>query len=315
MSDNKSVGEMLLNVVFIFKRTRDKFGQELLSIIVYSGSMIMWLISLLPEPLKIGLRGVLAPVIGTRVVKNWECAVSKSSGYQSHQTIRAIKGSDPVVSMGISKVFLGGRYQQVASAILSGLNAEKLKLDSSIRVLDIGGGLGEYFFLLRDNIPNIKFEWLILETHSICQLAKTEHSDVPDISWTDALTDLNQAFDIVLLSSVIQYLEKPFELIETAMHKAPMLIFNRLPLSSKAYNRVCIQRPGLFESKGSYPLHILSEGLFLSYLSTHGHIISRWQVPEDVAVVRFRKIINQGLAFRPDTFIPMNGGPVSKTPI
>lgn len=262
----------------------------------------MWPISLLPEPLKIGLRGVLAPVIGTRVAKNWEIAVSRSSGYQSQQTIRSIKGSDPVVSKGTPKVFLGGRYLQVTSAILSGLNTEKLKLDTTIRVLDIGGGLGEYFFLLRDNVPNIKFKWVILETQSICQLAKMYHSEVSGVSWTDALTDSSQTFDIVLLSGVIQYLEKPFELIEMAMQKAPLLIFNRLPLSSKAHNLICIQRPGLFESKGSFPLHILSEELFFLYLSAHGHIISRWLVPEDVAVVRFCKIINQGLTFRPDTF-------------
>ncbi len=260
----------------------------------------MWLISLLPEPFKIGLRGILAPIIGIRVAKNWEFAVSRSSGYQSQQTMRAIRGSDPVVSKGTPKGLLGGRYQQVASAILSCLNTEKLKLDTTIRVLDIGGGLGEYFFLLRDNVPNIKFEWLILETQSICQLAKMELSDFPSVSWTDALNDSSQTFDIVLLSGVIQCLEKPFELIEMVMRKAPLLIFNRLPLSSKAHNLVCIQRPGLFESKGSYPVHIFSERLFFSYLLANGHIISRWRVPEDIAVVRFRKIIHQGLIFCPD---------------
>ncbi len=264
--------------------------------------MFTWLISLLPEPLKLGLRGILAPIIGFRIAKNWESAVSGSSGYQSPQTINTIEGSDPVVDEDTTKHnFLGSRYFQVASAILSGLNLEKLESDTTIRVLDIGGGLGEYFFLLHDNLPNLKFEWLILETPALCQLAKTKHANSPGVSWTDALNDSNQTFDIVLLSSVIQYVEKPFDLIETAMQKAPLLILNRLPLSTHAHNLVCIQRPGLLETKGSYPVHILSERLFMSYLSARGRIMSRWQVPEDVAVVRFRKIINQGLTFRPDT--------------
>ena len=264
--------------------------------------MFTWLISLLPEPLKIGLRGILAPIIGFRVTKNWESAVSGSSGYQSPQTISTIEGSDPVVTKSIIKHdFLGSRYLQVASAILSGLNPEKLKSQTTIRVLDIGGGLGEYFFLLRDNLPNLKFEWLILETPALCELAKTKQIATPDVSWTDSLIDSSRTFDIVLLSSVIQYVEKPFALIEMAMTKAPLLIFNRLPLSTNAHNLVCIQRPGLFESKGSYPLHILSEQLFVSYLLSRGHIMSRWLVPEDVAVVRFRKILNQGLTFRPHT--------------
>ena len=264
--------------------------------------MFTWLIALLPEPLKIGLRGILAPFIGFRVAKNWESAVSGSSGYQSPQTMSTIEGSDPVVDkQTINQNFLGNRYLQVASAILSGLNPEKLKPGTTIRLLDIGGGLGEYFFLLQQNLPNLKFEWLILETPALCELAKSKHADSSGVSWTDALNDSSQTFDIVLLSSVIQYVEKPFELIETAMQKAPLLIFNRLPLSKNPHNSVCIQRPGFLETKGSYPVHILSEKLFLSYLSTRGHIMSRWLVPEDVAVVRFRKIMNQGLTFRPDT--------------
>jgi putative methyltransferase (TIGR04325 family) len=264
--------------------------------------MFAWLIALLPEPLKIGLRGTLAPIIGFRVTKNWESAVSGSSGYQSPKTISTIEGSDPVVTKSIIKHdFLGSRYLQVASAILSGLNPEKFKSGTPIHVLDIGGGLGEYFFLLQQNLPNLKFEWLILETPALCELAKTKQIATPDVSWTDSLIDSSGTFDIVLLSSVIQYVEKPFALIEMAMQKAPLLIFNRLPLSTNAHNLVCIQRPGLLETKGSYPVHILSEKLFFSYLSARGRIMSRWLVPEDVAVVRFRKVMNQGLTFRPNT--------------
>ena len=264
--------------------------------------MFTRLIAWLPEPLKLGLGGILEPIIGFRVAKNWESAVAGSSGYQSPQTISTIEGSDPVVDKGTIKLsFLGNRYLQVSSAILSGLNPEKMKLDSTIRVLDIGGGLGEYFFLLQSNLSNLKFEWLILETPALCQLATSKHANSLGVSWTDTLNDKHQTFDIVLLSSVIQYVEKPFELIEMAIQKAPLLIFNRMPLSKDPNNLVCIQRPGLLETKGSYPVHILSEHLVVSYLSARGNIMSRWQVPEDVAVVRFRRIVNQGLTFRPNT--------------
>jgi len=264
--------------------------------------MFTWLVALLPEPLKIGLRGILAPIIGTRVAKNWKSAVSGSSGYQSPRTISTIAGSDPVIDRGtIKQNFLGSRYLQVASAILSGLDPEKLKSGTTIRVLDVGGALGQYFYLLRDNVPNLKFEWLILETPALCQLGESQHVDHPGISWTYALNDSSQTFDIVLLSGMIQYVEKPFEFLEMVMQKAQLLIFNRLPLSTKAHNLVCIQRPGLFESKGSYPVHIFSEQLFIAYLLARGQISSRWHVPEDVTVVRFHKTINQGLTFRPNT--------------
>jgi hypothetical protein len=83
---------------------------------------------MIPDPLRIGMRGLLAPCIGFRVAKSWNDATSRSSGYQSPQTINSLIGSDPVDEQNhVSKNHIGSRFQQVASAFLEGLQAHNFK--------------------------------------------------------------------------------------------------------------------------------------------------------------------------------------------
>ena len=113
---------------------------------------------MIPEPVRNGIRGVLAPIIGFRVAKNWSDATKRSSGYQSPQTINALVGSDPVDEpKQVFESYVGSRFQQVASAFLEGIAS--VQHQSIIRVLDIGGGLGEYFFLFEKMVPSLKLRW------------------------------------------------------------------------------------------------------------------------------------------------------------
>jgi putative methyltransferase (TIGR04325 family) len=251
----------------------------------------------LPEPIRIGLRGLLAPVIGFRVAKSWSDAVARSSGYQSSKTIQSLIISDPIAFANTSNPsFIENRLQQIASAFLEGVASGN---KNTIRVLDVGGGLGQYFYLLEKLAPSIQFEWVILETTALCELAKSVAPPKKNIKWISSLDDAQEIFDIALLSSVIQYVESPFKLLDDLIQVAKFLIVNRLPLTSSRNEKICIQRPGFRESKGSYPVHILNEEKVIAYFGARGKILCRWFVPQDVAVVRFKKIINQGLTFRP----------------
>jgi putative methyltransferase (TIGR04325 family) len=241
----------------------------------------------------------MAPVIGFRVVKNWTVAVRKSSGYESKATIRSIIDSDPIASNSESPVkYLSTRYQQIASAFLEGVadcgNSDR------IRVLDIGGGLGDYYFLFEKFAPSLKLDWTIVETSAVCQLAKNMSEWSPNISWTDSIHNVNYQFDIVLMSGVVQCVEHPYDFLFEAIQKGRFLIINRCPLIKSDRSLLCVLRPGFFESKGSYPIHMLSETELIIYLRSRGQILSRWMVPEDVAVVRFKRIVHQGLTFRPN---------------
>ena len=255
---------------------------------------------MIPEPIRDGIRGFLAPIIGFRVAKSWSDATSRSSGYQSPQTINSLVGSDPVdeLNQGIES-HVGSRFQQIASAFLEGIAA--VQHQSMVRVLDIGGGLGEYFFLFEKMVPSLELQWTIIETPVVCELARSTTPTRANLSWINRLDDAEGHFDIALMSGVIQYVERPYELLNKGIEKSDFLILNRCPITHSQRRVVCIQRPGFFESKGSYPVHMLSETELISYLEARGEILTRWMVPEDVAIVRFRRIVHQGLTYRPNS--------------
>ncbi len=262
--------------------------------------MLNIVLRIIPGPIRDVIRGILAPVIGFRVAKNWSDATSRSSGYQSLQTINALVGTEPVD--GPNQVFgknVGSRFQQVALAFLEGIAS--VQHQSMVRVLDIGGGLGEYFFLFEKMAPSLHLQWTIVETPAVCRLAKNTTPRRANLVWEESLAQVNGQFDIALMSGVVQYVERPYELLDHGIAKSNFLILNRCPLTPLDDGYVCIQRPGAFESKGSYPVHILSETELINYLQTRGEILSRWLIPEDIAIVKFKKIVHQGLTFRPSS--------------
>jgi putative methyltransferase (TIGR04325 family) len=257
---------------------------------------------MIPVPVRSGIRGILAPIIGFRVAKSWADATSRSSGYQSPRTIDSLVGSDPVDEPNqVIESHVGSRFQQVASAFLEGVAS--VQNQSMIRVLDIGGGLGEYFSIFEKMVPSLQLQWTIVETPMVCELAKSTTPIRANLNWIDSLDLTEGHFDITLLSGVIQYVERPYELLNNVIKKADFLILNRCPLTRSQGGVVCIQRPGFFESKGSYPVHMLSETELISYLESRGEILSRWMVPEDVAIVRFRQTVHQGLTYRPNSHV------------
>ena len=166
----------------------------------------------LPEPIRIGLRGLLAPAIGYRVAKSWTDAVMRSSGYESDSTMKGILAANQTYKSKAGK-FMDNRIQQVACAFLGGI----VNSGKKIRVIDVGGAQGGYFLALQRLAPSIQFEWVILETSAMCELAKKVTSINRDISYVNSLNDVVGPFDIALLSGVLQCVEKPFELLDKLM--------------------------------------------------------------------------------------------------
>jgi hypothetical protein len=261
--------------------------------------MLHFLSRLIPDQLNLLLRGMFSLVIGFRLVKDWADGVEKSSGYESKATLKTMFSSDANVVNNIPHgEFVNRRYQQVASAFLEGLPDQTRT--SEISVLDVGGGLGDYFFFFKRYAPNLRLKWVVVETSSVCKIANASVLSDSNISWTDSIHKVEDDFDIVLMSGVIQCVEHPFVLLQDAIQRGKFLIINRTPLTKYDKNLVCVLRPGIFETKGSFPVQLLSETELIRHLRSQGEILSRWMVPEDDAVVRFKRIVHQALTFLPN---------------
>ncbi len=245
---------------------------------------------------KILARGILAPVLGHSLAKDWEHAKLKTSGYEGSSTLESLSSRVESLSK-LEELPPDERLNQVVKAIRESLfDVNDLR---PIRVLDIGGSFGEYFFRVKAHIPERSFDWTVLETKGHCSIIPEELSSRNDLRFISELPHEDQYFDIALLSGVIHCVEFPHEMLKKACRVANSVILNRVPLSSFSRDKVAIQRPGPFGSKGSYPVHILSELVFMEKIRPLAEISSRWMVPQDSAVIRFRYVEMQGLLLKP----------------
>jgi putative methyltransferase (TIGR04325 family) len=248
------------------------------------------------QKVKIFIRGLLAPIIGFSLAKDWETAKHKTSGYEGKATLKSLSSRIEAL-MTPTDLPRDDRLSEIVKAI----RESELQINSSIpiRVLDIGGSFGEHFFHLQNLMPEYSFEWTVLETEGHCSIIPEFLTSTQGLRFISKPPIGDQLFDLALLSSVIQYVDTPYELLSLACRIADLVIINRLPLSSNSDDRVAIQRPGIMGSKGSYPVHILSETVFIKYLEPIAEIRSRWMVPQDSAVIRFKYIENHGLLLKP----------------
>ena len=248
------------------------------------------------QKVKIFIRGLLAPIIGFSLAKDWETAKLKTSGYEGAATLDSLASRIESLKT-LEKLPSDERLVEITKAFR---NSTKQNNNSQpIRVLDIGGSFGEHFFHLQKLMPEYNFEWTVLETEGHCSIIPEFLTSIKELRFISEPPKSDQHFDIALLSSVIQYVNAPYELLTMALQNSNSVILNRLPLSPYAKDKVAIQRPGLLGSKGSYPVHIFSEALFTKWLEPIAEIRSRWMVPQDSAVIRFKYIENQGLLLKP----------------
>jgi putative methyltransferase (TIGR04325 family) len=245
--------------------------------------------------LKVLIRGLLAPVIGFSLAKDWQTAKLKTSGYEGDATLDSLASRIESLETP-EKLPHDERLVEITKVFRD--STKQNKDSQPIRVLDIGGSFGEHFFHLQKLMPEHFFDWTVLETEGHCAIIPEFLTSIKGLRFISEPPAIDQHFDIALLSSVIQYVDSPYDLLTMALQISDSVIINRLPLSPYAKDRVAIQRPGLLGSKGSYPVHIFSETVFTKYLEPIAEIGSRWMVPQDSAVIRFKYIENQGFLLK-----------------
>ena len=121
---------------------------------------------------------------------------------------------------------------------IAGINKGRLN------VLDFGGSLGSTYFQNKyflDSIPQVN--WCIVEQPDFVRTGTELFAD-ERLHFFDSIESCISAYDInlVLLSSVLQYLEKPYELIENIISKHPeFIIIDRTPFVNSC-DRITIRR-------------------------------------------------------------------------
>lgn len=243
----------------------------------------------IPPRMKLFARAVLSPYIGFTPARSWEEASAASHGYESNVVIDSMYGHETPQGENFSLI-VESRQLQILAAL-----GVAIQQKDTLRVLDVGGARGEYFELVQILFADTKIDWIVLETPSLVPKTSSSTHGNSRITWTSDQTSCVGPFDVVLLSSVLQYVQNPYELLQEMSQLTSKLIINRLPLISGLHDEIAVQHLRMYGRRGSYPAWFFSESKFLESVGELGHVTYRWASPSDTHVFRWKAVPCQGM--------------------
>jgi len=143
------------------------------------------------------------------------------------------------------------------------------KHDGCLRVLDFGGSLGSSYFQNRGRLSHLReLKWGVVEQPAHVAVGKRDFED-GSLCFFDTVPACLAALQpqLILLSSVLQYLERPLDWLRAAPQwRLPYIIIDRAPLVGDRPSRLTIQTvpPSIYNAR--YPCWILNESELLAAL-------------------------------------------------
>ena len=209
---------------------------------------------------------------------NWQAAQAACIGYDSNEIIEKVRASALKVKKGEAA------FERDSVLFFEEENDENLlkcleKADNSLkktkntegvlRVIDFGGSLGSTYFQhqkVLKKYPNLI--WCVVEQSHFVEIGKREF-ETERLFFEYTLQAAFERFkpNIFLLNSVLQYIEKPYDLIkEVESLGIPYILIQRTPMIDEAQDRITqqIAHPSVY--KASYPSWVFGEQYFKSKL-------------------------------------------------
>ena len=208
------------------------------------------------------------------IYNNWEFASGLTEGYdhdiilqKCYHSILKVKNGDAVYERD-SILF---DKKQYSTGVLAGLFLTSICESNRVSVMDFGGSLGSTYF---QNIEFFKmfdeFHWGIVEQSNFYELGLKYFED-EQLTFHKEITDCIHKINpnVLLISSSLQYISNPEELLETInFQNIRFIIFDRTSISLMN-NFITIQRVPDNIYKGSYPTWIFNFEWILSKLSSY----------------------------------------------
>jgi putative methyltransferase (TIGR04325 family) len=160
--------------------------------------------------------------------------------------------------------------KQCPYSLLAYLQLSASLKKTALHVLDFGGSLGSTYFQIKEYLTKeVCASWNVVEQTHYVTCGKEFFEDevlkfYPSIEACKAAKEIS----LVVLSSVVQYLEKPHEFLkQLANHGFDFLIFDRTAFNDKAGDRLTLQIVPADIYPASYPSWFFDQKLFLSHFT------------------------------------------------
>lgn len=134
-----------------------------------------------------------------------------------------------------------------------------------LRVLDIGGAGGHFYFPLARHLPYV-LDWTVLDTPVMVEAFKKVETRIQYVTKPDG------DYDLALISGALQYMPEPYVFLAEHAHRFKHLIVNRAPLIDA--DRITVQRALIYGR--TYPAWFFSRERFMQALKDIGTVRMTW---------------------------------------
>ena len=203
----------------------------------------------------------------------WDAACAASTGYDSEEILLRTRAAALKVKHGEAGMDRDGvafdRVEfsfPVIAALLRGACAR----GGDLTVLDFGGGLGTSYRQFRAFGAKLqRLRWRVVEQPRMVAAGRELFESAELRFFSSPAEALREGKpDVVLLSSVLQYLRDPYSLLEELAAQAEaILVVDRTPCSESSRDVLSVQTVPSRIYRGSYPCWIFSRGKLESALS------------------------------------------------
>lgn len=203
--------------------------------------------------------------------ESWDEARRISDGYAKSDILEKVKNSLLLVKEGKavyerdSVLFDSIEYSW---PLLSGLMLGAARNSGDLSVLDFGGSLGSTYYQNKKFLDRLdSVSWSIVEQKHFVDVGKIDFEDERLRFYYDVKSCVeSEKPNVLLLSSVLQYIEKPYELLDELLkYNFDFVIFDRTPFGVANKDIIKLQTvpPSIYTA--SYPCWFFDQNRLLNY--------------------------------------------------
>lgn len=221
--------------------------------------------------------------------ESWTEASNHSIGYDSNAILTKVLNAtlNAIKVGGYERDGVNFPLKEYSWPIVCGVLLGAIGRSGGTQVLDFGGALGGLYLQHRKifgSIPNLR--WSIVEQPHFIDAAK-KNIHVHNLDFHYSIYDylLNSKPNIVIFSSVLQYLENLDEILdEVAKSGAEYLVIDRTPFQSQDNHTIKVQHVSKSIYNASYPIRIFSKQALLTSLEGSWSLLATGVSPEGMTI-------------------------------
>ncbi len=204
---------------------------------------------------------------------SWQDALANSTGYDADLILEKVSSALLNVKSGEAVYerdsILFDRIEH-PFPLLAGLLRAAAANEGKLTVLDFGGSLGSTYFQCRDFLSVLpQLHWCIVEQEKFVRRGR-EFFETDQLRFFFSMQECMEEVkpNVILFSSVLQYIQNPFDLLKTVVDAGVQyIIIDRTPFSALNRDWLCVQSVSPEIYQASYPSWIFSEPSFELFLS------------------------------------------------